>query len=68
MTTTLIKFDTDKCLYCGHTFSIRWLSITDELAVFLSGKRKYFDVKQGLIEHKIKCMSNYFETKWKGDK
>lgn len=61
MTTTLIKSDTDKCLYCGHIFSIRWLSITGELTVFLAGKRKYFDARQGIIEHKISCMGEYYE-------
>ena len=58
---TLVKScQTEKCLHCGQTFILRWLTTTQEVQVFLASKRMYEDAKSRILVHRAGCETNFW--------
>ena len=59
MTTIVKSIQTEKCLYCGQTFILRWLTTTQEVQVFCASRRMYEDAKSLIIMHRLECEIKY---------
>lgn len=66
MTTIVKSYQTEKCLYCGHTHILRWRTTPQGLESFLASKRLYEDKIREIRNMGLLCQNQYLRKLMEG--